>query len=123
MAYDRAPIISLADPQGSRPIVAAVQWLQGTLLGTIASTVAVVAIAWVGIAMLTGRVNLRHGATVILGCFTLFGATSIAEGIRSAIGQGEVQDIASLPPTAPVVIPPRSDPGYDPYAGASVPRR
>jgi type IV secretion system protein VirB2 len=34
--------------------------------------------------MLTGRINWRHGAVVIIGCFILFGAVSIVAGIRSA---------------------------------------
>jgi type IV secretion system protein VirB2 len=59
-------------------------WLQGTLLGTVATTVAVIAIAAVGFLMLTGRINWRHGAIVIVGCFILFGAASIVAGIRSA---------------------------------------
>lgn len=75
--------IGLADPQGSGPLVSAVQWLQGTLLGTIATVVAVIAVACVGLLMLSGRINWRHGAVVILGCFILFGAVSIVAGIRS----------------------------------------
>lgn len=61
-------------------------WLQGTLLGTVATTVAVIAIAAVGLMMLTGRINWRHGAVVIVGCFILFGAASIVAGIRAAAG-------------------------------------
>lgn len=72
------------DPEGSGVIVGAVNWLQGTLLGTVATTVAVIAIAAVGFMMLTGRLNWRHGAVVILGCFILFGAASIVAGIRTA---------------------------------------
>lgn len=72
------------DPQGSGVLVGAVNWLQGTLLGTVATTVAVIAIAAVGFMMLTGRINWRHGAVVIFGCFILFGAASIVAGIRSA---------------------------------------
>ncbi|GLK45534.1 type VI secretion protein [Novosphingobium resinovorum] len=75
---------SYGDPEGSGVIVGAVNWLQGTLLGTVATTVAVIAIAAVGFMMLTGRLNWRHGAVVILGCFILFGAASIVAGIRSA---------------------------------------
>lgn len=74
---------ALSDPQGSGPIVSAVQWLQGTLLGTAATVIAVIAVACVGLLMLSGRVNWRHGAVVIVGCFILFGAVSIVAGIRS----------------------------------------
>jgi type IV secretion system protein VirB2 len=77
---------ALTDPHGSTPTVSAVQWLQGTLLGTIATVVAVIAEACVGLLMLSGRINWRHGAVVILGCFILFGAASIVAGIRSTAG-------------------------------------
>ena len=71
-----------ADPQGSGPIVAALGWLQGTLLGNVATAVAVMAVAAVGFMMLTGRLNWRFGATVIIGVFILFGAASIVAGIQ-----------------------------------------
>jgi type IV secretion system protein VirB2 len=79
---------SLADPAGSGVIVSAVRWLEGTLLGTIATVVAVIAVASVGLLMLTGRINWRYGATVILGCFILFGAASIVAGIQSTASLG-----------------------------------
>lgn len=75
-----------ADPAGSGPINSALLWLQGTLLGTVATTVAVMAVAAIGFMMLTGRMNWRFGATVIIGVFILFGATTIVAGIQSAAG-------------------------------------
>ena len=72
------------DPQGSGPIVAALAWLQGTLMGNVATAIAVMAVAAVGLMMLTGRLNWRMGATVIIGCFVLFGASAIVSGIQSA---------------------------------------
>jgi type IV secretion system protein VirB2 len=56
------------------------------LLGEVASGVAVIAVAVVGFLMLTGRINWRYGATVIFGCFILFGAATIVGGIRAAAG-------------------------------------
>ncbi|WP_235523212.1 TrbC/VirB2 family protein [Sphingobium sp. Leaf26] len=76
------------DPAGSGPIVGALQWLQGTLLGTVATVAAVIAVAAVGFMMLTGRMNWRYGAVVILGCFILFGAASIVGGIQSTASAG-----------------------------------
>jgi len=77
---------SYSDPAGSGVLVSAVHWLEGTLLGTVATVVAVIAVASVGFLMLTGRINWRYGATVILGCFILFGAASIVAGIQSTAG-------------------------------------
>src|SRR3954465_12615460 len=65
---------SYPDPEGSGVLVNAMNWLQGTLLGTVATVVAVIAVASIGFMMLTGRMNWRHGAVVIIGCFILFGA-------------------------------------------------
>jgi len=76
------------DPAGSGPIVAALAWLQGTLLGNVATAVAVMAVAAVGFMMLTGRMNWRFGATVIIGVFILFGAGAIVTGIQSAATGG-----------------------------------
>lgn len=84
MLSEREAGIPMQDPEGSGVIINAVNWLQGTLLGTVATTVAVIAVAVVGFMMLTGRINWRHGTVVIMGCFILFGAASIVAGIRSA---------------------------------------
>lgn len=80
-----APSAAFAqDPAGSGPIVNALSWLQGTLLGNVATAVAVMAVAAVGFMMLTGRLNWRFGATVIIGVFIVFGAASIVAGIQGA---------------------------------------
>jgi len=117
----------LVDPPGSSVVVAAVAWLQGTLLGSVASIVAVIAIASVGLMMLSGRVNIRYGLTVILGCFILFGASTIAAGIMASLSGSDQVARAEAPPTPPpmVAAPPAPPPpaNRDPYAGASVPSR
>jgi type IV secretory pathway VirB2 component (pilin) len=76
------------DPAGSGAVLSAVNWIQGTLLGNVATAAAVIAVGAVGLMMLTGRIDWRRGAVVILGCFVLFGAASIVAGIRSAAGAG-----------------------------------
>ena len=88
-AWSAAAQAQASDPAGSGVIVSAVRWLEGTLLGTIATVVAVIAVATVGLLMLTGRINWRYGATVILGCFILFGAASIVAGIQSTASLGQ----------------------------------
>jgi len=74
------------DPAGSSPITGALLWVQGTLLGNLATTAAVIAVAVVGLLMLTGRIDWKRGLTVIVGAFIVFGAASIVAGIRSAAG-------------------------------------
>lgn len=116
--------VSLADPPGSSVVVAATAWVQATFLGTLATIVAVIAVAAVGLLMLSGRVDPRRGLAVLTGCFILFGAPVIANGLRAMTGdvvplQNTGSEMSAAPPD--VVIAPT--PGiYDPYAGAAVQR-
>lgn len=123
---DRAVVslTSLSDSPGSSPLVAAVSWLQGTLLGTIAIAVAIIAVSWVGLLMLMGRIEIRHGLTVIAGCFILFGASAIASGIQSFAGRSGAEAAYAAPPIGPAPVPPPARPrNADPYAGAALPTR
>lgn len=67
--------VATADPLGT-----ATGWLTGTLLGSVAIGLCVIAVAGVGLMMLIGRLPVRLGARVILGCFILLGAPVIASG-------------------------------------------
>ncbi|HEX8668033.1 MAG TPA: TrbC/VirB2 family protein [Allosphingosinicella sp.] len=110
------------EPGGA--IGAAVAWLQGVLLGTVATSIAIIAIASLGFMMLSGRIEMRRVGEVILGCFIIFGAASIASGIRSLSWQLAAAPHVPPPPiyqAAPAPVPPAAPPSaYDPYAGASV---
>lgn len=117
---------ALSTSPGSATLVEAATWVQGTLLGALATAVAVIAIAWIGFRMLSGRVDLQRGAVVILGCFIVFGAPVIAAGLVKLGEAGKGSNVAPALPPEPPPPPPRptSTPApYDPYAGASVPVR
>ena len=89
LAAAAAPALAQAvssSPAGSEPINAALEWVQGTLLGNLATTAAVIAVAAVGFLMLTGRIEWRRGLVVVIGCFIIFGAAAIVAGIRTAAG-------------------------------------
>lgn len=45
----------LVDPPASSAITHAVGWVEGSALGTLATIVAIIAVARIGLAMLTGR--------------------------------------------------------------------
>jgi len=123
-AVDYAP--SPTNPSGSGSIVTAVRWLEETLLGTIATTVAVISVASIGFMALSGRVDLRRAATIVLGCFILFGASSIVAGLESAVrdqgSSGFASPLAQSADISPLPTLPQRPAGYDPYAGAAVPQ-
>lgn len=128
LAYAIAP--SLADPAGSNPFVAAIGWIEGVALGTVATSIALIAVASIGFLMLGGRLPVRRGATVIAGCFVLFGAPVIAAGLLGSLQSGSnVPERAAPPPSPLAAAIPKPTPlptparSYDPYAGAAVPQR
>lgn len=120
-----SPTSSLSDPPGGSPIADATAWVQGAALGTIATSVAVVAVAAIGLLMLSGRLELRRGITVVVGCFILFGAAGIAAALTGLAGadaqprQSSAPDQGQLSSQLQSSAPPPAT--YDPYAGASVP--
>jgi type IV secretion system protein VirB2 len=114
---------SLSDPPSTSAVSAATGWISDLLFGPLATAIAVFAIAWIGIAMLSGRIDIRRGMAAVFGCFLLFGAKGIADGLRSAAASESMVSNASVPPP-PVYSKPaplaNTANGYDPYAGASV---
>lgn len=111
---------------GEGVFVSLLAWLQGTLLGSIATTFGVIAIALVGFMMLSGRIDLRRATHAILGCFILFGASTLARGIMKAVSQTSTASevTAVQPPAAPLPVPASGQQSpvtaFDPYAGATV---
>ena len=111
---------SLLNPPGTSAFAAATDWLTGTLLGSVAVSLCVLAIAFVGLMLMAGRLAVRDGLRVVIGCFVLLGAPAIAAGLRGAADEASsaqpsqviVQSVPDPPPLPPTT--------YDPYAGASL---
>lgn len=108
--------------QTSTALIDSVVWIEHLLLGSVGRVVAVLAIALLGISMLTGSVSVRRGGTVILGCFVLFSARLITIGIIGFMGVQPPLAISAVLNAEPSYVPTQASPNvYDPYAGASVP--
>jgi type IV secretory pathway VirB2 component (pilin) len=71
---------------GSSSIVEAIVWIEGVMTGSVATAIAVLAVAAFGLRMLGGHVDWRHGSRIVLGCFLIFGAPAIARGFLTAAG-------------------------------------
>lgn len=103
--------------------LAAAQWVNRILVGPLGTSVAVIAVAWFGFALLAGRLSLRSGGLLALGCFMLFGAPGLARALIGLAQVGNTGTALSSPqlitvPPPPVAVTPAP---FDPYAGASVP--
>jgi type IV secretory pathway VirB2 component (pilin) len=120
-----SPTTSLSDPPVESPIADGVLWVQGVALGSTATAIAILAVAAIGFLMLSGRLELRRGITVVIGCFILFGASGIAGALTGFAGGDKQPDLVAtqapsqLQSQARSATPPVT--AYDPYAGASVP--
>lgn len=111
-AYSSEPALALA-----------VDWLTGTLLGSIAAGLCVLAVAVVGFLMLQGRLPIRRAAAVIVGCFVLLGAPVIAGGF-AGFWQGNRPAPAPLAvqeTQRPVFVVPQDTDPYARDAGANLP--
>jgi len=105
---------------------AAIEWLDGVLLGSVATAIAVIAVASIGFLLLSGRIDLKRAGQVVLGCFILFGASTIAAGLMAEFNGSAPVAVPppSLPPPPTVPVVAKAAPAssaYDPYAGAAMP--
>jgi len=79
----------------------------------------VIAVALVGMMMLTGRVAVRQGLRVTVGCFVLLGAPAVALVLQALAHREYAPGHVAVPAATPA--PPTYPPSdYDPYAGASL---
>ena len=112
---------SLFDASGAPVLPSAADWVTGTLLGSVAISLCVLAIAFVGLMLMSGRLAIRDGARVVIGCFVLLGAPLVAAGLRGVADEASQAvpggPVTIEPPPAPAPLPPSA---YDPYAGASL---
>ena len=114
---------SLLEPSPQSVLTRATLWVENLAFGSIATTIAVLAVAMTGMLLLSGRIDWRRGATVILGCFILFGARSIAQAFQADSGLPAIDSITTVPPEPPIIAPQPAQPRiYDPYAGAATPQ-
>ena len=105
------------------PLESASTWIASTLLGDLAIGICALAVAAIGLTMLTGRLPIRDGMRVLIGCFVLLGAPIIASSFSAAwtnVAAPDPQTIVIAPTQEPdprADLPPAQ---YDPYAGASL---
>lgn len=112
---------SLFDAAGDAPVMQSVQWIERVMLGEVALGLCVIAVAFIGVIMLGGRLPVREGMRIVLGLFVVLGAPVIAGGFAEGFGEK-----IEMSPPRPIKVesgngrpdlPPAND---DPYAGASL---
>ncbi len=119
----RLSMTILPAPPEANALAVAAQWIAGVLTGPVATSLAIISIASLGYFMLNGRLDIRRGFRIVLGCFILFGAPALALGFRSAT-HNLSEERAPEPQIASVLTMPSHsvNNSADPYAGAAVRR-
>ena len=96
-------------------------WFDVVLAGPLVLALCSIAIAVMGLAMFAGRFEVRRGATVILGCFIILGASTIANGLVGRSTTSAAVADTPIATTPQPQMPQRNDRKVDdPYAGASL---
>lgn len=112
---------SLFEASSEPALSAAADWISDAVFGSVAAALCVIAIAFVGLMLMAGRLAVRDALRAAFGCFVLLGAPAIAAGLQ---GAAEQVSPPALPHERTVNVPPPVAPlpqaTYDPYAGASL---
>lgn len=107
---------TLFDRPAEATLGGASTWVQQLLGGTLAVSLCLIAVAFLGCRILTGRLPLRRGFMVVLGCFLLLGGPLVADEML-----GRFREAGAGNPE-PLVVEPPPPADYDPYAVASLRR-
>lgn len=117
--------LSTGSDANNSALADAVHWIESSLTGSVATSIAVIALAVSAIAMLQGRVDIGRLGKVALGAFILFGSPFLANELVHSLSSRDPIDtqIANAGQSiSPAPTIPKNAPVNDPYAGASVPQ-
>lgn len=113
---------SLFEAPKTSVLAEAASWLPETLGGSVATFLCVLAVAWLGIGMMGGRLAIRNMTRVVVGCFVLFSAPILAEAFHALAQSSEAvaPDVSTVGISEPNIPRDARPSAYDPYAGASL---
>jgi len=97
----------------------AIAWLADAATGRLATLVAIIAVAAIGLRLMLGHFDPRRAGAAVLGCFLIFGAPILAAGIRDYLAGADQAPYRTEPHSPSDVVQAQPRPAYDPYAGAA----
>ncbi|WP_273795054.1 TrbC/VirB2 family protein [Brucella intermedia] len=81
---------SFAQGAGATPIQGVLQWVIDLLEGSIARSIAVIAVCFLGFLAMTGRLSWQLAGSIIIGIALVFGAERLVDTIKAATGGGGI---------------------------------
>ena len=76
----------LAYAQSAAPVEGILEWFVGVLQGSVARSLAIIAVCFLGFLFLTGRMAWQGAISIVIGIAIIFGASELVDAMKAAGG-------------------------------------
>ncbi|WLR95366.1 TrbC/VirB2 family protein [Shinella zoogloeoides] len=81
-----ALVPELAYAQSAAPVEGILEWFVGVLQGSVARSLAIIAVCFLGFLFLTGRMAWQGAISIVIGIAMIFGAAELVDAMKAAGG-------------------------------------
>ncbi|MGD9479666.1 TrbC/VirB2 family protein [Shinella sp. G-2] len=86
LATSIALVPELAYAQSAAPVEGILEWFVGVLQGSVARSLAIIAVCFLGFLFLTGRMAWQGAISIVIGIAMIFGAAELVDAMKSSAG-------------------------------------
>ena len=86
LATSAALVPELAYAQSAAPVEGILEWFTGVLQGSVARSLAIIAVCFLGFLFLTGRMAWQGAISIVIGIAIIFGAAELVDAMKTAGG-------------------------------------
>lgn len=86
LATSIALVPELAYAQSAAPVEGILEWFVGVLQGSVARSLAIIAVCFLGFLFLTGRMAWQAAISIVIGIAMIFGAAELVDAMKAAGG-------------------------------------
>ena len=72
--------------QSAAPVEGILEWFVGVLQGSVARSLAIIAVCFLGFLFLTGRMAWQGAISIVIGIAIIFGAAELVDAMKAAGG-------------------------------------
>lgn len=72
--------------QSAAPVEGILEWFTGVLQGSVARSLAIIAVCFLGFLFLTGRMAWQGAISIVIGIAIIFGAAELVDAMKAAGG-------------------------------------
>lgn len=86
LATSIALVPEIAYAQSAAPVEGILEWFVGVLQGSVARSLAIIAVCFLGFLFLTGRMAWQGAISIVIGIAMIFGAAELVDAMKSSAG-------------------------------------